>query len=52
MTGEQMSEAFLNAMPSMSRMLDKFPPPFVARISASGKVQMHLTHSGLIKKIK
>lgn len=52
MTGEQMSEAFLKAMPSMSRMLDKFPPPFVARISASWKVQIHLTRSGLIKKIK
>lgn len=52
MTGAAMADAFLNAMPSIGRFLDKFTPPFVARISSSGTVQMHLTQSGIIKKIQ
>lgn len=52
MTGEQMADAFLRAMPAIARMLTKFPRPFVARVTIAGTVQLHLTHAGLIKKIK
>jgi len=52
MTGDQMADAFLRAMPSIARMLAKYAPPFVARVTAAGAVQLHLTHAGLIKKVK
>jgi len=50
MTGEQMADAFLHAMPAITRILAKFQPPFVARLTATGTVHLHLTHSALIKK--
>lgn len=52
MTGTDMADAFLCAMPAIGRMLNKFVPPFVARISRAGAVQMHLTVSGIIKKLR
>ncbi|MDQ3333327.1 MAG: hypothetical protein M3552_22225 [Planctomycetota bacterium] len=52
MTGMDSARAFLRAMPSIHRFLTKFPPPFVATVTASGDVKMFLTHSDLIKKIE
>ena len=51
MTGHEMADAFLRAMPSIGKCLEKFPAPFVARLTAAGRVQMHLTQSGLIKRV-
>jgi len=50
MTGQQMADAYLIAMPVIIRLLKKFHRPFVARITRVGKVKIHLTSSGIIGK--
>jgi hypothetical protein len=52
LTGAAMASAFAQALPSMLRFLEKFEVPFVATISASGKVRMLYTFSGLIKRVQ
>jgi hypothetical protein len=51
MTGQQMAATFLSAMPTMLRFLKKFHRPFVARITRTGRVRIHLTSSGIIGKL-
>ena len=52
MTGPQMAGAFLSAMPAMLRCLKKLHLPFVARVTRAGKVKVHLTSSGIIRKLR
>ncbi|MGQ0636664.1 MAG: hypothetical protein ACT4QC_18795 [Planctomycetaceae bacterium] len=51
LTGPQMGQAFLAALPTIGRFLENFPTPFVARVTSAGAVKMHLTSAGLIKKL-
>lgn len=51
MTGGQMAQAFLAAIPTMRRFLERFARPFVARVTATGHVRMYLTAARLIKKL-
>lgn len=50
-TGTQNAEAILIAMPQMLRMIAKYPAPFIATITAAGKVKLLLTRSELLKKM-
>jgi hypothetical protein len=50
MTGEQIADSFLAAMPQIRRILTKFQPPFIATVSRFGKVAMFLTYSALIRR--
>jgi len=52
MTGQQMADAFVRAMPAILRCLKKFRRPFVARVTRAGNVKIHLTSSGIIRKLK
>lgn len=52
LSGPEMAQAFIAAIPDILRLLQKFSVPFVARISAGGRVSILLTYSGMIKKIK
>jgi hypothetical protein len=51
MGGDQMAETFIKAMPAIRRFLDRFEPPFLAKISATGRVSLFLSHSDLIKRL-
>lgn len=51
MTSEEMSGAFVKALPSIKRCLSKFDWPFIATITATGRVQILITVSGLIKRV-
>ena len=52
MTSSEIAAAFLTALPQVKRLLSKFDWPFVATITPAGRVQMLVTHSGLIKGIR
>ncbi len=41
MTGEQMAKVFAAQRLSMGRMIKKCPPPFIARVSATGVVLVY-----------
>lgn len=51
MTSAEMAAVFLKALPVIRRFLTKFSWPFIATITPAGRVQILVTHSGLIKKI-
>jgi hypothetical protein len=38
--GAEMAEAFVKALPRMKRLIDKYPAPFLGRISRNGKVAL------------
>jgi len=40
LTGEEMAQAFVKALPRIYRFLAKHRPPFIARITRSGEVSM------------
>lgn len=50
-TGQEMADAFVKALPHIKRMLDKYPPPFVATVSKGGSVRLQYTFDGLIRKV-
>ncbi len=50
-TGQEMADAYVRALPDMIRMLAKFPPPFVATVSKLGRPRMQYTFDGLIQKV-
>jgi hypothetical protein len=52
LTGQAMGAAFVAALPEMDIFLQKFALPFVATVTAAGKVQMLHTQAMLIKKIQ
>ena len=52
LTGSEMAQAFVAALPDMLRFINKFVTPFVASISRTGTVRMLLTHDELIKRIR
>jgi hypothetical protein len=52
MTGQQMADAYVAAMPTIVRFLEKFRRPFVARITRAGIVKVFLTSSGIIGKLQ
>jgi hypothetical protein len=51
MTGPQNAKAFVTALPAMVRMIQKFPPPFIATITPSGAVNVFFTHDQLLKTV-
>jgi len=51
LSGPDMAKAFITALPDMLRMIEKFPPPFVATVTPSGVVNVFFTHDQLIKVI-
>jgi PIN like domain len=40
LTGPQMADSFVKALPAIKRVLRRFPVPFIARISAQGEVSV------------
>ena len=50
-TGIEMADAFVTALPSIKRFLNKFDKPFVATITPSGSVTMLCTLANLIKRV-
>ena len=52
MRGDEMAQAILAALPSMRKLIEKTPAPFVATISASGSVTLLATVSELQRKAK
>lgn len=50
-TGEEMAEAFVQALPQIRRILNKLQPPFVATVSKLGGVRVLYTFEGLITKV-
>jgi len=51
-TGQENALAILKAMPHILKLIGKQPPPFIAKISAAGAVQLVLTQSDLIKRVQ
>jgi hypothetical protein len=51
MTGPDMAKAFIAALPSMLRMIDKFSPPFIATVTPLGAVNVFYTHDQLLKVV-
>jgi len=51
LTGRQMAESFLKAMPTMRKLLTKFDWPFIATVTRAGLVKVAWTLSDLIKQI-
>jgi hypothetical protein len=51
LTGDQLADSFLAAMPQIRRFLKRHRPPFVATVSRLGAVRMLLTHSDLIRRL-
>jgi hypothetical protein len=43
LTGQQMAEAFVKAMPQIERVLSKYRPPLVCTVSCAGSVQVFET---------
>lgn len=52
LTGAAMGAAFVAALPEMDKFVQKFDVPFVATVTAAGKVQMLHTQAMLIKRIR
>lgn len=50
-TSDELGKAFAKALPEVKKFLAKFSWPFIATITLAGRVQILITHSGLIKKI-
>jgi PIN like domain len=50
-TGEQLADSFLAAMPQIRRFLKRHQPPFIATVSRLGTVRMLLPHSDLIRRL-
>lgn len=51
-TGEENARAILKAMPQMLKLIDKQPPPFIAKITATGALKIVLTQSDLINRLQ
>lgn len=51
-TGAQMAEAYVKALPSIHRFLQKFDKPFVATVTPAGSVSILYPLSKLVKHIK
>lgn len=51
MRGHAMAEAFRRALPRMKQFVRDFPAPFVATVSAAGRVTMLLRHAAIRKAI-
>jgi hypothetical protein len=51
MTGPEMAAAFLVAMPTILRLIDKLPSPFIAGISRQGSVSLLYSHDAIIGQI-
>ena len=50
-TGQEMANAYIQAMPDITRMIAKFSPPFVATVSKFGNARLKYTFDGLIQKV-
>jgi hypothetical protein len=50
-TAAQNADSFLKALPDVLGCLKKFPRPFVAQITASGRVSILATHSALVRRL-
>ena len=48
--GSEMGAVFARALPRMSRLAERQPPPFVARVSRSGAVALLLTAGDLRRR--
>lgn len=46
MTGEDMANAYIKALPQIARFLKNKPRPFIARVSPEGNVEMWIDSSG------
>jgi len=46
MTGEDMANAFIKALPHIARFINNKPRPFIARVSPEGNVEMWIDSSG------
>lgn len=46
MSGADMANAFVKALPKIARFLEKYTPPFIARVHKDGKVEMWITSTG------
>jgi len=51
MTGDQMGMAFATALPSMARMVERKPMPFIASVSSMGNVAYTSGYDGIQKRI-
>ena len=51
-TSDELGKAFATALPNIKKFLAKFSWPFIATITLAGRVQILVTHSGLIKRIR
>ena len=51
MSASDNAKSIMAAMPQMIACINKYPPPFVAQITAAGALSMLATHSDLIKKL-
>ena len=51
MRGQAMAVAFQRALPRMKQFVRDFPPPFVASVSAAGRVTMLLRHADIRKAV-
>ena len=50
-TGAQNAQAIMIAIPQMIRMIAKYSAPFIATITAAGRVKLLLTKSDLLRKM-
>lgn len=50
LTGTQMAEAFVVALPRIKRALLRFEPPFVATVSAAGAVSIIMDAKGVLSR--
>jgi hypothetical protein len=50
-TGDQLADSFLIAMPQILKFLRHHTPPYIATVSRHGHVRMLLTHSALIRRL-
>jgi predicted nuclease of predicted toxin-antitoxin system len=50
-TGQDMAMAFVKALPSIQRFLDKFEIPFIATVTMTGHISILCTLADLMKRI-
>lgn len=52
MRGEHMAQLFVDALPSMRRILDKYSAPFIAPIDGNGRVKGVLTEKRILEILR
>ena len=51
LSGPHTAKAFVTALPTMLRMIGKFPAPFVGTVTPAGAVNVFFTHDQLLKAV-